>query len=501
MASEKPMGSRRDDISAEQRAQIAAEVMSSNRERGRATELAQEYGVSRKTIYDIGEKGKAVLVAGMQPGGYGPQAAEKVIKVTSNRLVRGCAKLTSVGVSQRHVSGCLAELLDTERSSSWVNREVAKLEAAASKINDSVQPLCGESLSGDEIYSNGQPNLLVVGNESLYIYELSRQAECDGETWGCILLDMPDAPQFASDAGTGLGAGAKAATVKVHQLDWDHLLRPLWGQATRLERQAYAALNELEKRATQFDQSHTEKRLQNHLDMWEKLTQDADEKMAQLDSFYKIAQQVDGCFAMIDVQNGALQDAEAAVTLLQELADQLQGFPGRIYQKLRSNLKNWAPALFSYQPRLRQAIQPLCTQYGDEAIAALNRIWQIDADLKRRPLPLLEMQYLQRLWQESLDQAQDLLGEHAFWDAWQQLEQILARSWRGSMLAECVNSLLRPILDRRQHTDQGALDLFRFFHNTRIFLRGKRAGSSPAQLAGIDCPDDPLLLLGLEPKC
>ncbi len=62
------------------------------------------------------------------------------------------------------------------------------------------------------------------------------------------------------------------------------------------------------------------------------------------------------------------------------------------------------------------------------------------------------------------------------------------------------NSFLRPILDRRKHTDQGCLDLFRFLHNVRPFLRGKRAGCSPAQLAGISLPDDPLSLLGLAPK-
>lgn len=494
------MGTRRDDISAEDRAQIAMEVMSPNRDHGKVTELAQAYGVSRMTIYEIGEKGKAVLLDGMQPGGYGPQAAEKVIEVTSNRLRRGCAQLTSVGVSQRHVADCLAELLDTERSLGWVNGEVAKLEAAANKINASVQPDCGESLSGDEIYSNGLPNLLVVGNESLYIYELSRQPACDGETWGSILRDMPDAPQFASDAGTGLGAGVQGAGIKVHQLDWDHLLRPLWGQVTRLEEQAYAALDELEQRAMQFDQSQTEKRLQNHLKKWEQLAQDADAKIAQHDAFYAVARQVDDRFAMIDLPSGALQDAEAAVTSLHELADQLTSFSGRIYQKLRSNLKHWAPALFSYQPLLRRAIQPLCTDYGEAAIAALSCIWQIDAELNRRSLPLLETQRLQELWSASFDQAHRLLGD-AFWDVWQQLDTILARSWRGSMLAECVNSLLRPILDKRQHTDQGCLDLFRFFHNHRIFQRGKRAGASPAQLAGTPSHHDPLLLLGLELKC
>jgi type IV pilus assembly protein PilB len=35
------------------------------------------------------------------------------------------------------------------------------------------------------------------------------------------------------------------------------------------------------------------------------------------------------------------------------------------------------------------------------------------------------------------------------------------------MLAECLNSLLRPLLDRRKQTDQGCLELFRLLHNVR----------------------------------
>ena len=80
--------------------------------------------------------------------------------------------------------------------------------------------------------------------------------------------------------------------------------------------------------------------------------------------------------------------------------------------------------------------------------------------------------------------------------AWQALSQVLSRSWRGSILCECVNSLLRPVLNARKSSDQGCLELFRFLHNTHRFARGKRAGRSPAELAGIQLPADPLSLLG-----
>jgi hypothetical protein len=265
---------------------MAIEVLSQDRAWGKVSELAQTYAVSHKTIYDIAAKGQQVLLAGLQPGPHGPSLSEKLIRVNRNRLVRGSVVLTEVGVSQRDVSLCLSELLDTKLSSSWVNAELAQIEQVAAGVNQAWPPQIEESLSGDEIYANGQPNLVLVGNDSLYIYALSRQASCDGDTWGCLLLDGPDCRQFASDGGTGLAAGAKAAEIEVHQLDWDHLLRPLWGQATRLEKQAYAALHQVEQRAALFEQAQTEKRLQHHLAKWEQLSQQATQKMEQFDAFY-----------------------------------------------------------------------------------------------------------------------------------------------------------------------------------------------------------------------
>lgn len=494
------MGTRRDDITSEQRAQIALTMLAPGRSSGTAKELSQSYAVSRQTVYKIASKGEAVLRQGLQPGPHGPHWVEKRIRVDVNRLRRGSVVLTEVGVSQRDVGVCLAELLDTKPSLGWVNGVLSQVETAAAAVNQAWQPQIGETLAGDELYANGQPNLLLVGNDSLYIYALSRQPDCDGETWGCTLLDGPECPQFASDAGTGLAAGAKAAAIKVHQLDWDHLLRPLWGQAARLEKQAYAALAAVEERARQFAVATTPKRLQQHLAKWDQLNQIAAEKVAQADAFAHIARQVDDWFALIDLSSGQLREVSAGVKQLQGLGEQLQGWSGRIYHKLATNLQNWAPGLFSYQPLLAETLRPLQTRYGEPVLTALSRLWQLEANQKRRPLSKLEQASYQRLWQQCLDQALAELGETELWSAWEQLQQLLGRSWRGSMLAECVNSLLRPVLEGRKHTDQGCLDLFRFLHNVHPFERGKRANHSPAQLVGLDVPNDPLILLGLKPK-
>ena len=494
------MGMRRDDITARERTQIALAVLSSDRPHGMIVHLAEIWHLSRQSIYAIAHRAHALLLKLLHPGPHGPLPKQSKIDVDRNRMARAVGTLTLAGVSQRNVVDCLAEMLDTSVSLGWVNGRIAELEKAAASWNQQQEPDIGESLSGDELYANGQPNLLVVGNQSLYIYALSRHSSCDGETWAEILQVLPDCPQFASDAGSGLGAGAKVAGLAVHQLDWDHLLRPLWGQYTRLEKQAYAALEAVEQRAQLFEQAYTEKRLQKHLDQWEKLNKEAEEKMEQLDAFEQMARRVDDCFALIDEQTGQLPDSAVCIAQLQEVGRQLASWSGRIYQKLASNLTNWAEKLFSYQLVLQQALLPLSTRYGQEAIAALCALWQIEAHEKRHPRPLTQRLERRRLWEKHWDTAVHWLEDSQLWEAWEAISELLGYSWRGSMLAECVNSLLRPSLDKRQHTDQGCLDLFRFSHNVYPFKRGKRKGNSPAQLAGLDAVDDPLTLLGLAPK-
>ena len=324
---------------------------------------------------------------------------------------------------------------------------------------------------------------------------------CDGDTWGCVLLDSPQAAQFSSDGGLGLAAGARAAGVSVHQLDWDHLLRPLWGQATRLERQAYAALEALEDRSAQFEQAQTAKRLEHHLSVWENLRADAVAKASKFDQFYALAQQVDAQFALIEVETGQLRDPLAGANLLRSIGKQLNQWQGRIYAKLSANLTNWADELFAYQPVLHQTLAPLRDQLGMPALQALARLWQLEASAKRHPVPLIHRPAQQAAWNQCLDHAVSLLGMDRLMPAWQALSQVLNRSWRGSMLCECVNSLLRPVLASRKSSDQGCLELFRFFHNVHRFPRGKRGGHSPAELAGINLPADPLTLLGFNPKC
>jgi len=157
------MGTRRDNITGMERTQIAIQVLPPYRPHGLVTELAQSHSVSRQMIYNIAAAGKALLEAEMHPGPHGPYPAEKEVRVDRNRLVRSTVVLTEVGVSQRDIGFCLEEMLDTCLSPAWVNAELSRREALAAAVNASWQPIVTETLSGDEIYSNGSPNLGSIG--------------------------------------------------------------------------------------------------------------------------------------------------------------------------------------------------------------------------------------------------------------------------------------------------------------------------------------------------
>lgn len=492
------MGNRQDHITGADRAQIALVCWAAGTKRdGTRQRLAQEYQMSRQSVYNIVRKAEESLAVALVPGRHGPAPQSRSVTVTRDHLVRSVLVLFQSGVSERAMPRCLEHMLGWRPSLGWVSGQLAALAAQAAVVNAQWIPAVGEGLAGDEIFSQGQPNLLVVGNDSLYLYALTRQPQRDGDTWGCVLLDTPETPQLARDGGTGLRAGAALAE-KPDQLDWWHTLRDLWRIDASLERRAYAALVALAEREQRFAQTHTEKRLAQHLGQWEKRGQQAEQAMAAYDAFHPLARQVDEQFAMFDMQTGQVRTLPETAARLRDLGRQIHALGGRACTALGTTLLGQAETLCAYLPRLAQALAPLQDRWGAAAIAALCRLWQIEEWERRRQLGVAEQRTCRALWNASLDEAAAALGAD-LWAAWDELGAVLNINWRSSSAAECVNSLLRPHFDTHRYTDQKMLELLRFLHNVHRFPRGKRAGFAPAELVGIALPADPWTLLGLPP--
>lgn len=490
------MSCRRDNITGEERAQIALQCLASQGRRdGKRQELAAKYNLSRQSIHRMEQQARAALAEILKPKAHGPVAKVREVMVTPEHVQRSVLVLAGSAVSERGIQACLEQILGCKPSLGSINATLRRLGQRAAEVNASWQPAINEGLAADEIYCQGVPNLLVVGSESLYIYALTKQDMRDGETWACVLWDTPTTGQLARDGGTGLRAGA-SLTGRPEQLDWWHVLRDVWRIDASLERRAYGVLHELFARETSFDEAHTTKRLTQHLMGWEKLSQQANEAMQDHDRYHTLARTVDDLFGMIDLATGALLDGPTVLERMKVLGKQIHDLEGRACSTLGTTLEAQAPYLFAYLPRLRSALAPIQAHWGQEAVAGLCRIWQVEEQCRRRQLCSADRQQLNAIWQTAFEATARLLGDDLF-EAWEDVQALLGLNWRGSNAAECVNSLLRPHFNAQRSTSQNALDLRRFLHNTRTFARGKRAGHSPAQLVGIELPSDPLTLLGL----
>lgn len=87
-------------------------------------------------------------------------------------------------------------------------------------------------------------------------------------------------------------------------------------------------------------------------------------------------------------------------------------------------------------------------------------------------------------WQSGLSRLKD------FPPAW---HKIVAAIWhaldlfhRSSSIAESLHSWVRPFLTIHRVVPTWLLSLLQLFWNHHVFSRGKRAGSSPLQLAGVE---------------
>jgi hypothetical protein len=482
-----------------ERRNIAVKMLDPERARGTPGQLAAQYGLSRQMTYYLAARAEAALDAALTPQ-RGPAAQAAVITVTPERLRRTVTLAALVGVSQRDTTLLLAEVLDTERSAGYVAQVVAQAEDLAAARNVELQPPLAGLLAADELFLHDQPILGVIHPASMFVADLRLTPQRDGVTWGCTLLDLPEVAGVISDAGQGLGAGTALAEIRCHVGDWFH---PLLGAAyveAQYERQAYAALAKAYAREEKLAQTTTAKRWDNHWQHYLREEAAATQAIARYDQWRVLRWQLRALASQFDWDTGAVRQPETVHAALLALAERLAAWAvGTRAQALVRLLRTQAEALTAALPKLTQVLQPLAQAWGEQAVRVVCRLSQALHEATCPAWLPTQRRQLEQAITDSLAWASAYLGPHLA-TLQRLLAAILAHWPRTSSAIECLNSLLRPYLNGRKQVAQGFLELFRFYHNTHRFLRGKRAGATPLELAGGPTIPDPLAFLGLGAK-
>ena len=176
--------------------------------------LAAEHQVSRKFIYQQGDKAQQSLDESFAPS----QEDDEVLfhlPVTKNWLYQLILGLVLIcHSSYRNVVELFRDLFDTPISVGTVHNRLQETAEKAAEINQS-QDLSDITVGlQDEIYQANKPVLVGVDAASTYCYLLQSVEHRDEDTWGWHLLDVMaqgfDPDYTVADGGSGLRAGQKA---------------------------------------------------------------------------------------------------------------------------------------------------------------------------------------------------------------------------------------------------------------------------------------------------
>jgi hypothetical protein len=452
----------------------ALQMLDPHREWGKVSQLAREYGVSRRFLYKIEVQVQQALQNALAPKSAGRPPQSTVVVVDRPFLDRALIVLTTaVPGAIRGIQLALELLFGRHCASGLLSETLQAYGEAARQYNAQLTvplPVLGEA---DEIFQGQQPCLTVVDGRSFLVLNLAAAQGRDATTWGLTLLDLVERGivfhDLASDGARGIQAGARDAELAVPlRCDLFHLIRNGHPITRQLEAQAYRAI-ETAERARKIEQQAQEPTLRRGRPKSSKVSYTEAQRLeSQAIDRYAI-----WCW-LFDEMRQALEpfNAQGNLTASSEARQTLV----IVAELLRSLDVTKARSFARWQilGHLEELIAPLV--WLEQTLAP----YRVDMDPSTEALIVWAWQH-RRVLQIDVEDLTDVPVDvvRAFWTA-------LELFHRASSLAESLHSWLRPYLCAHRGMPDWLLPLLQLFWNHRTFQRGERQGQSPLELAGVE---------------
>lgn len=469
---------RNPEFTAEQRVEAALQMLLPLPERkwGRVSELAREYGVSRTLLYRTRDRVFDAIATALLPRDSGRPAQETTLTVDKGFIDRAIATMPLLTGSVRDVRTGLKLLLGVSRSVGYISETLAAAGEQAAVYNLGVTPALPILGEADEIFQGRQPCLTLVDGRSFLVLNLTPAESRDSTTWGLTYLELVErGVQFhdlACDGGTGLRAGVREAELAIPlRQDLFHILRGAQRLTRRLEGRAYKAIESVERaRRADMEARGIIRRRGPRLKVKTPLPQAEIEEAQAIEVF----DNWDWLFGEIRLAlepitpTGAIASAAEAQATVETSLDLLTALNHPDITAFAADFRKKVAELLAPLEWLEQQVKPALDGLDADTQAFIIWAWQ-----QRQAL--------------NLDIASDIPEElrpivRTVWD-------ILGLFHRSSSLAESLHSWLRPYLQIHRGTPKWLLPLLQLFWNHHQFERGKRAGNSPLELAGVqDAP-------------
>lgn len=501
---------KRPDIALCDRLFISAVVNIPHRPWGAITWLADVYRTTRETIYTIGERGREAFLPHTRspwrglalpaPATSSNSSDAPTIAVTDNRLKRTILTLLLPGgVTLRPMQEGLEAAFDQSPSVGFLSELINAAGRRAGEILDKIDfsPLGDVILIRDETFFDDFAFLLSVEPRSQVIVSGYVEEGCDAERWG-VALQIDHQTRglrivgLAEDAARYYPASLEEAELSVPiQKDVWHPMAKAAQTVTDLERLALKALERAEKLEKPL---HEQLWDEARFEAWVEALDTAEALMGMSAELRFWRSCLCDALEIVDWRSGEIRDREINQWLLDET---LQGLRQLDHPRIRTlvayleaqreellTFLDWLEVrLVPWQRRLVRTLPDARERTSFQRVVA--RAWRLSRAVVNGHT------HFRRAAEEAQALLVDLLADdETLHRLAEELFTILEGVIRTSCATETVNSILKPYLwvkrsFQSRETAQNFLNLFILWFNMHPFKRGKRAGKSPFQWAGI----------------
>ena len=468
-------------LNSTQREQIARRAI-----RGDApiAHIAQEYGTSRKFIYQQKGKGLEGISHAFQMQNSDLADEDKIlfhIPVTKKWLMQAVLGLLfTCRASYQGVGEFCRDLFDHHICKGTVHNIVYSHLTKAKQIN-SQQDLSGVTVGlHDEIYQAGDPVLVGCCAKSTYCYLLDLETSCDANSWGVHLLDLREkqglVPDFTViDGGPSARKGQKDAWPEIPANgDVFHALKPFLEAVKYLENRAMSSLKAVDDLTYKLDnlrgkwkEEENKRNLQHKLVKANEVAKQAVTLFDELAILYRWLR--NDILSLVGPSRADRQ--ELLKFIVQELSSRESLCQHKI-EPIRKYLENHSDNLLQFVPTMESYFYEIAQEF-EVSLDDVLAIYQL------KGLPSTS----QKRW-EQYTTLRARLGKRFYWIE-SMVNEILDSTVRANSLVENLNSRLRTYFTLRRELGNEYLSFLQFFLNHRRFMRSghpDRVGKSPAEL-------------------
>jgi len=487
--------------------EIAIRALLLQGQHGGVSSLAREHGVHRQWIYDVRQQAEEALTAAFAARET-PPAGTFTLEVSEDDIARTVIALrVATPSSIRDEVALLPIIYGKGWSYGKIQAVLADAEKRATALNRQVDLSAVEHVALDEMFSQGKAVFGGVDLDSGYLLLLDVCPTRSGAEWAEVLgaqqEDQGLSPSVVvKDAGSALAVGVGAAWPEAEQRDdLFHALYLIGKEAAHLERRAYKSIGTVEVLLARRRKAGSPTRRRS---LGKELAI-AKEAMARsierYDQFEALRRETRRMLALTERGSGQLRTSSEVTVALTRIADEMERVGGPRILKIAGYVRNRAAGLGLYLDALQRRLDEATEAAGGRAAtAAATRAYQASLEVHQGGPPWDRAARRDELKAATIHLL-DVTGRdpERLQGAVAVVLPLLVARHRASSAIENLNSVLRPYLAVQKHAEQGFLELFRFYWNTRTREWGRHKGTSAREaLTGAPVADW-LTLLGYPP--